>query len=151
VPSHSGAGGSAPYRLIYAKNEELKNISGAFPNWFHPDFKQFNDKVTRLPVDQHLLIALVAPRALLQPEGTQDTWTNPQGVQQTYAAAKQVYEFLGAADRINIRFRPVGHIPSTDDLLDYADFVFHKKALPEAFGKLEYKEDKKAFSWSAPK
>ena len=151
VPSHSGAGGSAPYRLIYAKNEELKNISGAFPNWSHPDFKQFNYKVARLPVDQHLLMALVAPRALLQPEGTQDTWTNPEGVQQTFAAAKQVYEFLGAADRINIRYRPVGHIPSNDDLLDYADFVFNKKPLSEAFGKFEYKEDKKAFSWGAPK
>ncbi len=151
VPSHSGCGGSAPYRLIYAKNEELKNIVGAFPNWFRPDFKQFVDNVTRLPVDQHMLMALVAPRALLQPEGTMDTWTNPEGVQQTYAAAKKVYEFLKAGDKINIRYRPVGHIASNDDLLDYADFVFAKKALPAAFGKLEYKEDKKAFSWDAPK
>jgi endo-1,4-beta-xylanase len=151
VPSHSGCGGSAPYRLIYAKNEELKNIVGAFPFWFRPDFNQFADKVTRLPVDQHMLISLVAPRALLQPEGTQDTWTNPEGVQQTYAAARKVYEFLKAGDKIAIRYRPVGHIPSSEDLLDYADHVFFKKALPEAFGKLEYKPDPKAFSWDVPK
>ena len=95
--------------------------------------------------------ALVAPRPLLQPEGTQDTWVNPEGVQQTYAAAKKVYEFLGAGDKIAIRFRPVGHVPSSDDLLDFADHVFAKKALPEAFGKLEYKPDPKAFSWDVPK
>ena len=115
------------------------------------DFKQFADKVTRLPVDQHLLMALVAPRPLLQPEGTQDTWTNPEGVQQTYSAAKKVYEFLGVKEKIGIRFRPVGHIPSADDLLDFADHAFNKKALPDAFGKLEYKTDVKAFSWDVPK
>src|SRR5262249_14377403 len=41
VPSHSGCGGAAPYRFIYGKNEELKNVVGAFPYWFRPDFNQF--------------------------------------------------------------------------------------------------------------
>ena len=82
----------------------------------------------RLPVDQHLLKALVAPRALLDTEGTQDAWTNPEGAQLTHLAAKKVYDFLEAGDKISIRYRPVGHIPSNDDLLDFADHVFFHKA-----------------------
>ena len=151
VPSHSGCAGAAPYRLIYGKSEQLRNIVGAFPYWFRPDFNQFVGKEERLPVDQHLLLALVAPRALLETEGTKDAWTNPEGAQQTHAAAKLVYDFLKAGDKIGIRYRPVGHIPSNDDLMDFADRVFFKKALSEEFDKLPYKEDKKAFPWSAPK
>src|SRR5207302_10460648 len=124
VPSHSGCAGTAPYRYIYGKSEQLHNIVGAFPHWFRPDFNQFVGKVERLPVDQHLLLALVAPRALLATEGTQDTSINPRGAQLTYTAARKVYGFLKAGDRISIRYRPVGHIPSNDDLLDYADHVF---------------------------
>lgn len=148
VPSHSGCAGVAPYRFIYGRSEQLQNIVGAFPNWFRPGFNQFVGKVERLPVDQHLLLA---PRALLNTEGTQDAWTNPEGTQLTHLAAKKVYEFLKAGDRIGIRYRPVGHIPSNDDLLDYADHVFFNKPLSEEFGKLPYPEEKNGFTWDVPR
>jgi endo-1,4-beta-xylanase len=151
VPSHSGCGGAAPYRFIYGKSEQLHNVAGAFPHWFCPDFKQFVGNVERLPVDQHLLIALVAPRALLGTEGTKDTWINPEGAQLTYLAAKKVYDFLKAGDKISIRYRPVGHIPNNNDLMDFADHVFFNKALDKEFGKLPYKEEKKGFTWNIPK
>jgi endo-1,4-beta-xylanase len=150
VPSHSGCAGAGPYRFIYGKSEQLHNIVGAFPHWFRPDFNQFIGNVDRLPVDQHLLLALVAPRPLLGTEGTEDTWINPEGAQLTYLAAKKVYDFLGAGNNISIRYRPVGHIPNNNDLLDYADHVFFNKPLPEEFGKLPYKEEKNAFTWDIP-
>ncbi len=151
VPSHSGCSGSAPYRFLYGKSESLQSIVAYAPQWFRPDFKQFVGKVDRLPVDHHMLKALVAPRALLATEGTNDAWTNPQGSQLTNLAAKRVYDFLGAVDRISIRFRPVGHIPSNDDLLDFADHLFSGKPLPADFGKLAYPEETNAFDWDAPK
>jgi len=151
VPSHSGCGGFAPYRFIYGKNEQLHNIVGAFPYWFRPDFNQFVGKVERLPVDQHLLVALVAPRALMNTEGTKDEWINPQGAQLTHLAAKKVYRFLKADDKISIRYRPVGHIPSVEDLLAFADHVFFGKTLPEEFGKMPYQEDARGFQWDVPK
>ena len=98
-----------------------------------------------------MLRALVAPRALLATEGTQDAWTNPQGSQLTHLAAKQVYEFLGTSDRLGIRYRPVGHIPSNEDLLNFADHVFFGKPLAAEFGKLPYLEDKNGFEWSVPR
>ncbi len=151
VPSHSGCAGTAAFRFIYGNSEQLHNIVGGFPYWFRPDFNQFAAKVDRLPVDQHLLRALVAPRAQLDTEGTEDSWTNPEGAQLTYLAAREVYEFLAAADKISVRFRQVGHIPSNEDLLDFADHVFFAKPLPEEFGKLAYPEEKNGFSWTAPK
>jgi (4-O-methyl)-D-glucuronate---lignin esterase len=151
VPSHSGCSGAAPYRFIYGKSEQLQNAVGYAPQWFRPDFNQFVGKVERLPVDQHLLRALVAPRALLATEGTQDSWTNPEGSQLTHLAARKVYEFLGAPDRISIKFRPVGHVPSNDDLLDFADHVFFGKPLSDGFGKLAYPEEKNGFDWDVPR
>ncbi len=157
MPSHSGAGGISPYRFIdeYAKRngkaETLQNVVGYAPQWFRPDFNQFIGKVDRLPVDQHLLVALVAPRALMDTEGLKDAWTNPEGAQLANQAAKKVYAFLKAEDKISFRVRDVGHVPSTPDLLDYADSVFFGKKLPAEFGKLAYKEETKAFTWYAPK
>ena len=45
----------------------------------------------------------------------------------------------------------LGHVPSTDDLLDYADYVFFGKKLPPEFGRMTYKEETKAFTWDVPK
>jgi hypothetical protein len=151
VPSHSGCSGSAPYRFIYGKSEQLSNAVGYAPQWYRPDFHQFVGQVDRLPIDQHLLKALVAPRALLATEGTLDAWTNPQGSQLTNLAAGRVYEFLGASDQISIRFRPTGHIPNSGDLLDFADHLFFGKPLPEGFGKLAYPEEKEGFDWEIPR
>jgi len=151
VPSHSGCAGAAPYRFIYGKSEQLHNIVGFAPQWFRPDFKKFVGNVERLPVDQHLLLVLVAPRALLCNEGTKDSWTNPQGSQLTHLAAKKVYDFLEAGDKISIRFRPVGHVPNNEDLLDFADYIFFEKPLSEEFGKLPYPREKNGFTWDIPK
>ena len=150
VPSHSGCAGAAPYRFIYGKSEQLHNIVGFAPYWFRPDFNRFVDNVERLPVDQHLLLALVAPRGLLSAEGTKDAWTNPQGSQLTYLAARKVYEFLDAGEKISIRYRPTGHVPNNEDLLDFADYIFFQKPLPEEFGKLSYPQDKSGFTWDVP-
>ena len=151
VPSHSGCAGSAPFRFIYGNSEQLQNIVGFAPHWFRPDFNRFVGKVDELPLDQHLLKALVAPRALLATEGTEDAWTNPDGSQLTNLAAGEVYRFLGAGDRLSIRFRPVGHIPSNEDLVEFADHVVLGKPLSAEFGQLAYPEAQVGFSWRAPK
>lgn len=94
-------------------------------------FNEFAGNVRRLPVDQHLLMSLVAPRALLSLEGTPDDWTNPEGVQLTYQAARKVSEFLKARDRLSIRYRAVGHIPNIDELLECSDHLFYGRELSE--------------------
>lgn len=157
VPSHSGTAGMPPYRFVAdfsrrnGKAETLPSIVSYAPQWFHPDFKQFVDKESRLPIDQHLLACLVAPRALMHTEGLKDLWTNPEGSQVSNQAAAHVYRFLGAEDKLSFRYRDVGHIPSTEDLLDYADYVFRGKKLPPEFGRRAYRDEVKTFSWKLPK
>jgi (4-O-methyl)-D-glucuronate---lignin esterase len=149
VPSHSGCAGTAPYRYIYGNSEAIQNITGFAPYWFRSDFTQFVGKVDRLPFDQHELRALVAPRAQLSNEGLDDKWTNPEGSQLTYLAARRVYEFLGVPDNISLRYRPGGHIPNNEDLLDFADHVFIGKPLPPEFGQLHYPQHADAFPWAS--
>ena len=77
-------------------------------------------------------------------------WTNPRGSQLTYLAAARVYEFLGARDRISVRYRPE-YTASDQDLLEFADHVFFGRPLSDRFGKLPFPEDKNGFNWDIPK
>ncbi len=93
VPHQSGTGGMALSRMN--PNETIKRINDVFPHWFNNNFTLFNDDVNRLPVDQHLLVALVAPRPLMDDAGLKDTWASPHLALEGMKAATPVYEFLG--------------------------------------------------------
>ena len=106
-----------------------------------------------MPFDQHTVKALVAPRALLSTEALDDLWANPKGTQQSYAAAKEVYRFLGADDRIGIAFRPGKHEQNLNDwkvLLDFADKQFFGKKVDRRFDILAFPDAEKGYSWKAP-
>lgn len=141
APNNSGCGGAGCYRLQDKGSEDITAITKQFPYWFHPRLKDFVGNVARLPFDQHTLKALVAPRALLSTEALGDRWANPKGTQQSHAAAKEVFAFLGVPDRIGIRFRSGVHEHNAQDwntLLDFADWqlfgknVFDARAFPDA-------------------
>ncbi len=154
APNNSGCGGAGCYRFQAAKSEDIAAITKNFPFWFDPRFTEFIGKVDRLPVDQHSVKALVAPRALLTTEALGDEWANPEGSQQTYLAAREVYRYLGAENKIGIHFRPGVHEQNVDDwhtLLDFADRVFFGKTCATAFDQLSFRESARSFAWSAPK
>jgi dienelactone hydrolase len=154
APNNSGCGGAGCYRLQAPKSETIADITKHFPYWFQPQFTQFIGHIDKLPIDQHSVKALVAPRALLSTEALGDLWANPEGSQQTYLAAKEVYKFLGAADRIAIHFREGKHEQNEQDfatLLDYADHLFNGKPASEPFDRLAFPDSPKQFSWTAPK
>ena len=156
APNASGCGGAGCYRFEAPKSEQISDILKNFPYWFQADFGQFIGKVDRLPFDQHTLKALVAPRALYSTESQDDLWANPQGTQITYLAAKEVFKFLNATDKIGLHYRHGKHDQNEEDfaaLLDFADHIF--KASPErhsnSFEQLPYTDTPKAFDWTAPK
>ena len=62
IPLQAGCGGTAPSRTSDTRAESVKRINTSFPHWFDGNFKKFNDDPSKLPFDQHCLIALCAPR-----------------------------------------------------------------------------------------
>jgi hypothetical protein len=150
APNNSGCGGAGCYRFQGEQSEDIAAILKNFPFWFQPHFAAFIGRVDRLPFDQHTLKALVAPRALLSTEALGDLWANPTGSQQTYLAAREVFAFLGAGDRIGIAFRPGKHEQNAEDwatLLDFADRQFYGKVTTRRFDQLAFPDLPKSFSW----
>lgn len=94
VPHQSGTGGMALSRGN--DQETVERINRVFPHWFNDVFPAFNNNEDRLPVDQHLLVALVAPRRLLDTEGELDKWANPDSAWRNLQAAQRVWRFLGS-------------------------------------------------------
>jgi dienelactone hydrolase len=153
APNGSGAGGAAPYRIVHPKGETMARITTSFPFWFHPRLRTFVEKETRLPFDHHEIRALVAPRAHLSAEAMGDLWANPTGNQQAYLAARVVYEWLGAGDRIGIHYREGKHAQNEEDwsaLMDFADKVFFGKTVTRKFDQLPFPDEPKSFTWTAP-
>jgi len=93
VPHQSGTGGMALSRMN--PEESVEVINTRFPHWFNGNFKKFNKDVSKLPLDQHLLVALIAPRPLMDNAGLQDSWASPNLALENLKVATPVYEFLG--------------------------------------------------------
>jgi hypothetical protein len=124
--NNSGAGGAGCWRFCGPGAETLADITDAFPHWFSPSLKNYKGKEHELPIDQHFLKALIAPRYLLTTEAQDDLWSNPSGSWRTHQAACQVFEFLGVTTNIAMVTRPGKH---PHDMLDWLALLNHMDVL----------------------
>ena len=111
MPSCSGEGGAAISRRVYGETVAHLTEPTRYPYQFCPKYAYWGDKLTQMPMDAHMLVALIAPRPLLLQTGSTDIWSDPMGEWLALIEGRKVYQLLGkdvpAGDELPAADQPI--------------------------------------------
>ena len=140
ISNNSGCGGAALSRRAFG--ETVRQINRIYPHWFCKNFHRYDNHEAALPVDQHQLLALIAPRRVHIASAKEDLWADPRGEFLAALHASPVWRLhgldgIGSGDMPGLH-QPVGtwlryHIRSgTHDVMEYDwdQFIASLMAVP---------------------
>lgn len=94
IAHQSGTGGASLNRD--KKGESVRSMTANYPHWFARSYADYAGRENDMPVDQHQLLALIAPRPVLLGNARRDVWSDPNGAFRAATGADPVYELYGA-------------------------------------------------------
>jgi len=106
ISAQSGCAGAALWRRRFG--ETLEKMVTRFPYWLSRNAWKFVNQEDDLPVDQHMLLALVAPRPVYVHSAVGDTWADARGEYLSAYHASEVYRLLGKRGLRSEQSPPVG-------------------------------------------
>jgi hypothetical protein len=101
--------------------ETIKNITTAFPYWFCKNYQKYGDNEDALPVDQHMLLGLIAPRLLYVSSKSRDIWCDPKSEFGSLKEASAVYKLYGKLGS------PLGEMPPPEHPVFSGNIGYHVK------------------------
>lgn len=118
IALQSGRGGDA--LTAHRSGESVAAITRAFPHWFSPRFQRYASADPA--VDQHELLALIAPRPLLVGHAARDSWADPAGAYQSVVGARPAFDLEGGPPP-RFAFRAGTHAITDEDWRLTLDFL----------------------------
>ncbi len=116
IATVSGCGGAS---LLRGKTgEHIRDMSKQFPHWTCDNYADYAEREQDLPVDQHMLLALCAPRPLYLSDAIEDDWADPHKAFEAAQLASEAYEALGRPGLRGSAFPPV-HTPVMEGTIAY--------------------------------
>lgn len=142
ISAQSGCAGAALWRR--RSGETLEKMVTRFPYWLSRNAWKFVGQEEDLPVDQHMLLSLIAPRPVYVHSAVEDTWADPRGEYLSAYHASEVYELFGKSgltsieqpeinepiiqSQVGYHVRDGGHSVEQYDWLRFLDFMdYHFK------------------------
>ena len=120
ISAQSGCAGAALWKRNFGEN--MEKMVTRFPYWLCRNAAKFARNEDDLPVDQHMLLACIAPRPVYVASGAEDLWADPIGEYLSAYHASPVYRLLGKQGLESEAPPPV------DQVLDAGDVGYHNRA-----------------------
>jgi hypothetical protein len=111
--NESGSSGASISRRNFGEN--IARMNNHFPHWMCDNYNKYNDNEDSLPFDQHMLLALIAPRFLYVASSSWDWWSDPKGELTSLHKASEIYKLYGLeginTDELPDEYNPLISMP----------------------------------------